>query len=299
MKNLFIILLLFIISDFSFGQKGFKKIREAEELIEKGAFKKAKRILNQASKMDYGFCGNAWVDANIEINKNKAIIYYKQKKYQKALKYISTNFRDFDELKMQILIAWQGKEKVKKEIDENISLLHHYPLEKIEAEQSLKLNFSFIKRGIHFCSFVEDEFEKVTLVLTKEEATNKQTIWIGDLLIQSSIYKMLEDSIYTKPEIQAEVIGGTRYLLKWIRKNLKVDEKVKKMGIDLSRIWLEFIVEKDGSINNMKIAHTYKDFDINNFITLKPMNEIIYKPAYHQGKAVRSKVKLPISIHLK
>ena len=87
MKNLKYILSLFFLLSLAlptFAQNGFIEIHKAEQKYENGQNKKALKLLSNAEKMNYGFCGNAWMDADRAINLLRAKIYIDQEDYQLA-----------------------------------------------------------------------------------------------------------------------------------------------------------------------------------------------------------------------
>ncbi len=67
-----------------FSQEGFDVIRLAERKYEKGQLNGALKLLSKAEKMDYGFCGNAWFEADNAINSLRYKIYMDKKDYEMA-----------------------------------------------------------------------------------------------------------------------------------------------------------------------------------------------------------------------
>ncbi|MBL4706293.1 MAG: hypothetical protein JKY54_17330 [Flavobacteriales bacterium] len=84
MKHILIILATCLCL-FSSAQDGFKYIQKAEQSFEKGNLKKANKFLTKADKAPYGFCGNAWLDANFAIAKIRSKMFYSQGAYQSAI----------------------------------------------------------------------------------------------------------------------------------------------------------------------------------------------------------------------
>ncbi|MNJ84682.1 hypothetical protein D3C87_21400 [compost metagenome] len=106
---------------FSFGQKGFEVIEQAEKQIEKGNYKKAEKLLNKADSMDYGFCGLAWGEARSIIAINRCKIRAGRGEYLLAANQLNNtdywNSYELDTLKMTYFIRSLGKEIIKREID--------------------------------------------------------------------------------------------------------------------------------------------------------------------------------------
>lgn len=84
MKGILIFLVFFSLTLQTFAQEGFKVIRKAEHKHENGQNERALKLLSKAENMNYGFCGNAWMDANRAINLLRAKIYIDKKEYQMA-----------------------------------------------------------------------------------------------------------------------------------------------------------------------------------------------------------------------
>ena len=96
-------------------------------------------------------------------------------------------------------------------------------------------------------------------------------------------------------EPQAEFPGGIIALRKYLTENLKIPESVKESG----KVYVKFIVTKDGSIGNVYFLRSYSEdenlkTEIKRVIKTMP----IWTPAKLDGKNVNSYMTLPISINL-
>jgi len=105
-----------------FAQKGFKLITKAELKYEQGKNTKALKLLSKAENMNYGFCGNAWMDASFSINLLRVKIHFKNNDYQAARDCLdSVNWRaDGDYLDSIRIRTYQmefGKDSLSKMID--------------------------------------------------------------------------------------------------------------------------------------------------------------------------------------
>ena len=110
---------------YSFDQ-GYTFIEEAKNFIREGEYPKAEKLLDMASRADYGFCGNAWSSARGEIGNAKAKIYIIQRYYNKALNTLETvgecmfgaDCATRDSLKVSALIGKFGKRNVQTAFNE-------------------------------------------------------------------------------------------------------------------------------------------------------------------------------------
>ncbi len=108
-----------------FGQEGFRLIDKAEERYKAGDYVRALLLLDRAAAEDYGFCGNARIDADNSIAKLRAKIYMDQKQYDLVRKVAdSLWFNDMDSLKIVTYQLEIGKDSLSNMIDS--SLVHAF-----------------------------------------------------------------------------------------------------------------------------------------------------------------------------
>lgn len=124
----FILFILIVVTPFAWSQKGFKVIRKAEQKMEQGNYQKALRLLDKADGMNYGFCGNAWIEAQELIVINRATVYAKLDQPLRAadtLNALTSLYitAPIDSLKTVYYVEEFGKERVKREIDSCIALI--------------------------------------------------------------------------------------------------------------------------------------------------------------------------------
>ena len=133
-----------------------------------------------------------------------------------------------------------------------------------------------------------------------------------------------DDKIYDKPEVLPQFPGGETELYGWLARNLKYPSEAIEYGVQ-GRIFVQFVVEKDGNISDIKIAKVsdgraivvtaYKAKD-DSPEELKKENEekglkalqdesirVVkampkWKPGTNKGKPVRCYFNLPIMFRL-
>jgi periplasmic protein TonB len=105
------------------------------------------------------------------------------------------------------------------------------------------------------------------------------------------------DSVYTIVDVPAEFPGGNVELMKWFRQNLRgVPDSVNVEEMCI-RIQLQFIVEADGRITEMKTVRSHTpEFDAYILRVFAGMPN--WEPALLNGNRVRSQVRLPVGIRL-
>jgi|GEM_PF-3515444 len=106
-----------------------------------------------------------------------------------------------------------------------------------------------------------------------------------------------EDKLYTVVEKTAEPIGGMEQFYRFIGKNLKYPADERKLGIE-GKVFMKFIIEKDGSLTNIEVAKT-SSLNLANeavrVISLIPK----WSPGEQSGRKVRQAYTLPINFKLK
>jgi protein TonB len=106
----------------------------------------------------------------------------------------------------------------------------------------------------------------------------------------------VDDEVFVVVEEQAEFPGGLDSMYAYIVKNLKYPELAKEKGIE-GRVFISFIIEKDGSISNVKILRGIGGGCEEAAVEMiKNMPK--WKPAKQRGKPVRCQFNLPIKFEL-
>ncbi|MFK7783902.1 MAG: hypothetical protein AB8B56_02240 [Crocinitomicaceae bacterium] len=126
-------------------QEGFDVIRRAEKKIEQHKYEKALKLLEKADSMNYGFCGNAWIEAREAIALNRIKIFDAKGEHLKAANTLnSVNFyfgENLDSLKTAYFIKALDRNLIKEEIDSCINLIS--TLDSVDFFMGLEFNVSF------------------------------------------------------------------------------------------------------------------------------------------------------------
>ena len=105
-----------------------------------------------------------------------------------------------------------------------------------------------------------------------------------------------DDKVYDVCEQMPIYEGGDAALLKYLRENLKLPEEDKERGMQ-GRLVVGFVVEKDGSLTNVKVLRAVDiALDAEVLRVVKGMPKWI--PGRHNGQRVRVRYLLPIHICL-
>lgn len=128
MKNLKYTLIFLIFFSFTiqtFAQKGFDVINKAALKYENGQNKRALKLLSKAENMNFGFCGNAWMEADRAINLLRSKIYINEKEYQLARNSLDSigweHYEDnFDSIRIRTYQMEYGKDSLSSMIDTSL-----------------------------------------------------------------------------------------------------------------------------------------------------------------------------------
>jgi protein TonB len=134
-------------------------------------------------------------------------------------------------------------------------------------------------------------------------------LWILPLLLiigiargQAPSIKMPTDTskndnqIYTAVQQQASFPGGLKAFGDYLTKNVKYPENAKKQNIK-GYVFITFVVEKDGSLSNIKILRSVSsdiDAEATRVIAASPK----WEPGRQNGQAKRTQFTVPIKFTL-
>ena len=104
------------------------------------------------------------------------------------------------------------------------------------------------------------------------------------------------DTVMDKCEVMPKFPGGESGMMKFLTENVKYPKEALDKGIT-GRVLVEFVVERDGSINDVKIMKSVGPILDNEAIRIvKAMPK--WEPGTMNGKAVRVKHTLPVTFRL-
>lgn len=105
-----------------------------------------------------------------------------------------------------------------------------------------------------------------------------------------------DDEVYGAVDVMPEYFGGVNAMFDFIQKNVKYPESAKKKGIE-GRVFVQFVVEKDGSLSSFQVLRGVND-ELNDeaIRVLKMMPK--WKPGMKDGKPVRVQYTMPFKFQL-
>ena len=104
------------------------------------------------------------------------------------------------------------------------------------------------------------------------------------------------DMLFSVVEVMPQYPGGQIAMLQYLMKNIKYPEQAMKEGIQ-GRVTVRFIVEKDGSISDVKpVLSVHPLLNKEAVRVVKSMPK--WSPGKHNGKPVRVRFNLPVMFKL-
>ena len=108
--------------------------------------------------------------------------------------------------------------------------------------------------------------------------------------------KAANDKVLEKAEVMPEFPGGDQAMMKFVAENVQYPEEAREKGIS-GRVLVSFIVEKNGSINEVKVVRGIGGgCDEEAVRVVKTMPK--WKPGKDKGKPVRVKYMMPFTFKL-
>jgi protein TonB len=101
------------------------------------------------------------------------------------------------------------------------------------------------------------------------------------------------DEIVDYPDIEAQFPGGAKGMKKYLAKNIRYPEIAMELG-DQGKVYIQFVVEKDGSISNVRVMRGVSEaIDAESIRVVSAMPK--WTPAIHKRKYVRARCRIPIN----
>ena len=108
--------------------------------------------------------------------------------------------------------------------------------------------------------------------------------------------KTSNDKVFEKVEDMPEFPGGEQAMMDFVSKNVVYPQEAQEKGIS-GRVFVSFIVEKDGSVNEVKVMRGIGGgCDDEAVRVIKAMPK--WKPGKMKGKPVRVSYMMPITFKL-
>ena len=135
------------------------------------------------------------------------------------------------------------------------------------------------------CDNVKPNEEKQQTTVTETETILEQPVYDTEAAT-------LQDSLYRVTEVMPEYPGGPNEMMRYIQENIKYPQSAKDNKIE-GRVFVSFVVEKDGSITNAAVMRGIdKECDAEALRVVASMPK--WTPGQHKGEVVRTQFTIPI-----
>lgn len=107
---------------------------------------------------------------------------------------------------------------------------------------------------------------------------------------------VVQDEIVEYPDVEATFPGGSAAMQRWISENVNYPQTSIEMN-EQGRVYLSFVVEKDGSITNVSIVRSVSpdlDREAKRLVRAMPR----WTPGISKGENSRTKCNIPINFKL-
>ena len=114
--------------------------------------------------------------------------------------------------------------------------------------------------------------------------------------VSANAYSQSDDSdnsVYAMVDERAQFPGGQNEMLKYLQENLQYPEAAKANNVH-GRVFVKFIVERDGSLSDIKVMKGLGngcDEEAIRLIQSMPK----WKPGKNKGKEVRTSMTVPVN----
>lgn len=140
----------------------------------------------------------------------------------------------------------------------------------------------------------EEEIEEEIEVDLDIEITEETVI--EDIIIEEAPPEEEVEEVFQIVENPAEFPGGIGEFYKFVQKNMSYPAQARRMGIE-GRVYVEFIVDKDGSITNVSSVRGIGagcDEEAVRVVQMSPK----WSPPRQRGRPVKQKMIIPITFKL-
>lgn len=159
--------------------------------------------------------------------------------------------------------------------------------EPVENKLMLPYKFEVTENFVYAIGTIQDDYPFLSFLPLNQESIEpkSKTAIVNDTIPE-------DQKVFFVVEKQAEFPGGMVALMKFIRNNQQYPADARRLGIE-GKVSVMFIIEKDGSVSNIKITsgvHASLDKEAIRIVSLFPK----WIPGMQNGKPVKCQFVLPI-----
>jgi periplasmic protein TonB len=172
-----------------------------------------------------------------------------------------------------------------------VPILYTAPPPPPEMRQAVQNNSADIQE-------VENEINIPDLEINFEDRQNDIPDLIGTVMtVAPPVREEPSDEVWTHVENPAIFPGGMDKFYEYLRKNLVYPKDARRIGIE-GKVFISFVVDKDGSLSDITIAKGIASPSCNEEALRVIKASPHWQPAKQRGKPVRYRMTVPISFKL-
>ena len=177
---------------------------------------------------------------------------------------------------------------------QEISSYKDYSVFKLDGKLQMWYENAQLKRDI---DYKDGKLDGKCLTYWKDGSAKRIDSLVNGKLISGKCYNQDgSESEYYDYEIMPEFPGGENSFTKFIIDNIQFPKKPIKKGIS-GMVYVQFVINKDGSISDVKILRSVNlEYDNEAIRLVKSMPR--WHPGYEDGDAIRVAYVLPINFTL-
>ena len=159
------------------------------------------------------------------------------------------------------------------------------------------INIEFTTEGVNISYKKQQEQKKLNLFYNKDSQKFAPSFSETLDAIKTKAKEINERRVFDVVEDMPAFPGGQEALFKFINEKLRYPKEAEEHGIQ-GRVFCNFVVEKDGSITDVKVqrsVHPLLDKEAVRVLSLMPK----WKPGYQNKNPMRVKYTVPVSFYLK
>jgi TonB family protein len=185
---------------------------------------------------------------------------------------------------------------INKRYDENGALtsLYHYEFGELNGSFTHYHSNGIVKiKGAYFRNELMDSLYS----FYESGSYRRKDLYLNGKLVSGNCYtESQQDTIHFDYEVEASFNEGAVSIQRWIQDNLVYPEEAIERD-EQGRVFVSFIIEKDGSISTIQIERGVSksiDQEVNRLISSMPN----WIPGEFDGYKTRTKVRLPLNFSL-
>jgi len=149
-----------------------------------------------------------------------------------------------------------------------------------------------VVRQVEIIEIPDEEEIKEEIEIVLDVEITEETV-IEEIVFEEPVEEEVVEEVFTIVEQNPTFVGGDLAFIKFVQSNLVYPEKARRMGLE-GRVFVQFVVEKDGSLTNVAVIKGMRG-DCNEEAIRVMQNSPNWLAGKQRGRSVRVQVVIPIT----